>query len=187
MQEVLEKIREFADTAHGKQLRKYSPDRYIVHPVSVMEMCRRHTTDLPVLAAALLHDVLEDTPVTKSELHQFLLLVMDTKTAAQTLQLVVELTDIYTKALYPQWNRRKRKLKEAERIEKTSAAAQTVKYADIIDNCREIVEQDPDFAQVFLQECKSLLWVMPKGNAALYREAVDTVTNSLRQARAVDP
>ncbi|MBB1284809.1 HD domain-containing protein [Flavisolibacter sp. BT320] len=183
MEEVLEKIRDFADTAHGTQLRKYSPDRYIVHPVRVMKMCRRHTNDLSVLAAALLHDVLEDTPVTKSDLHQFLLGQMDVETAGKTVRLVVELTDIYTKAVYPRWNRRKRKLKEAERIQKTSGESQTVKYADIIDNCREIVTQDPDFAQVFLRECKSLLRVMPKGNESLYREAVETVNTGLQQVR----
>ena len=186
MESVLEKIRDYADTAHGTQLRKYSPDRYIVHPVRVMEMCRRHTEDLPILAAAILHDVLEDTPVTKSELHQFLLGVMDTEAAGKTIKLVVELTDIYTKDVYPRWNRRERKAKEAERIRKTSGDSQTVKYADIIDNCREIVQQDPDFAQVFLRECRGLLRVMPKGNEALYQEAVETVNNCLRQVKASD-
>lgn len=183
MEEVLEKVRDFADKAHGEQLRKYSPDRYIVHPVRVMEICRRHIDNLPVLAAALLHDVLEDTPVTRLKMHQFLTTVMREEEAAQTTQLVVELTDIYTKLAYPRWNRRKRKDKESARISKTSGESQTVKYADIIDNCREIVQQDPDFARVFLRECRALLRVMPKGNEALYQEAVATVNSCLQQVQ----
>ncbi|RYZ44990.1 MAG: HD domain-containing protein [Sphingobacteriales bacterium] len=184
MEGVLETVRDFADKAHGEQLRKYSPDRYIVHPVRVMEICRRHTNSLPVLAAALLHDVLEDTPVTKSQMQQFLTTVMSEEDAAETTSLVVELTDIYTKLAYPRWNRRKRKEKEAARIQATSSGSQTVKYADIIDNCREIVQQDPDFARVFLRECKALLRVMPKGDETLYTEAKKTVNACLQQVRS---
>jgi (p)ppGpp synthase/HD superfamily hydrolase len=182
MNAVLEKVRDYADRAHGTQQRKYSPDRYIVHPVRVMEMCSRFTDQLPILAAALLHDVLEDTPVTKEKLHQFLLTVMTEEEAKETTVLVVELTDVFTKEAHPRWNRKKRKMKEAERIQKTSGDSQTVKYADIIDNCREIVQHDPDFAKVFLRECKGLLKVMQKGNKELYNEAVETVNQCLQQA-----
>lgn len=183
MNEVLERIRDYADKAHGNQQRKYTPERYIVHPVRVMEICRQHTTALPVLAAALLHDVLEDTPVTEGELYQFLTTLMTKEDAGKTTQLVTELTDVYTKAFYPRWNRRKRKMKEAERIQKTSGESQTVKYADIIDNCREIVQHDPDFASVFLRECKGLLQVMPQGDPQLYQQAKDTVAQCLQQVR----
>lgn len=182
MEAVLEKVRDYADKAHGKQQRKYTPERYIVHPVRVMETCRKYTEKLPVLAAALLHDVLEDTPVSRQELHRFLLTVMVEDQASETTVLVVELTDVFTKAAHPRWNRKKRKLKEAERIRQTSGDSQTIKYADIIDNCREIVQHDPDFAVVFLRECKGLLRVMQKGNETLYRTAIDVVNNCLRQA-----
>ena len=181
MDTVLEQIKEFADKAHGDQKRKYTPERYIVHPIRVMEWCQRYTTSIPILAAALLHDVLEDTPVSKKELQDFLLSVLNEKEAQQTTQLVVELTDVYIKTNYPRWNRKKRKAKEAARIEQTSADAQTVKYADIIDNCREIVTHDPEFAVVFLRECKLLLQKMPKGDAALYKEATNMVEDSLQQ------
>jgi (p)ppGpp synthase/HD superfamily hydrolase len=32
-----------------------------------MEICSQYTNDIMILAAALLHDVLEDTPVTRNE------------------------------------------------------------------------------------------------------------------------
>ena len=83
---------------------------------------------------------------------------MTKEDASRTTSLVVELTDVYTKAAYPRWNRRKRKRKESERIQKTSSDSQTIKYADIIDNCKEIVEHDPDFAGLFLMECRFTAW-----------------------------
>jgi (p)ppGpp synthase/HD superfamily hydrolase len=179
MDAVLQQVKEFADTAHGDQTRKYTPERYIVHPVRVMQLCEKYTSNLPILAAALLHDVLEDTNTTKHEMHRFLSTVMNEESATQTMQLVVELTDVYTKAKFPRWNRRKRKRNEARRIEQTSANSQTVKYADIIDNCREIVVQDPEFAGLFLMECKMLLKKMPNGHAELYQEAMKTVDECL--------
>lgn len=181
MEEILEKVKDFADKAHGEQKRKYSSERYIVHPERVMKHCKQHTSSLPVLAAALLHDVLEDTPVKQKELQQFLCSVMSKEDAAKTTQLVEELTDVYTKTNYPRLNRRKRKQKEAGRIEKTSPESQTIKYADIIDNCKEIPTHDPEFAGLFLCECKMLLKRMPNGNKELLQKAVETVDNCLMQ------
>jgi (p)ppGpp synthase/HD superfamily hydrolase len=181
MEAVLERVKEFADKAHGEQLRKYSPDRYIVHLVRVMEICRQYISSLPILAAALLHDVLEDTKVTKNELNEFLISIMNQQEAEQTIKLVIELTDVYTKAKYPYWNRRKRRHKEALRIEHTSAESQTIKYADIIDNCSGIAKDDPEFAPLFLSECKMLLEKIVKGNADLYARAMETVRDSLNQ------
>lgn len=175
MEEILEKVKDFADKAHGEQKRKYSEDKYIVHPVRVMEICRPYAATLPVLAAALLHDVLEDTPVGKKDMHTFLSSVMEPKDAEETTRLVAELTDVYTKAKHPRWNRKKRKRKEADRIEQTSGDSQTVKYADIIDNCKEIVVRDPEFAGLFLFECKMLLTRIQKGNQELYQQAKETV------------
>jgi guanosine-3',5'-bis(diphosphate) 3'-pyrophosphohydrolase len=175
MEEVLQKVREFADTAHGEQMRKYTPDRYIVHPVRVMEICRLHSSSLAVLCAALLHDVLEDTPVNRTDIYEFLKTLMPEAEAHQAIELVVELTDVYTKAKFPKWNRKKRRAAEEERMSQTSPEAQTIKYADIMDNCREIVGHDPDFARVFLRECRNLLQVMMNGHPELYRQAKQTV------------
>ncbi|RYY82901.1 MAG: HD domain-containing protein, partial [Chitinophagaceae bacterium] len=64
MDPFLRQVLAFADNAHGGQLRKYSPDRYIVHPLRVMELLEARGAGRVQLAAALLHDVLEDTRVT---------------------------------------------------------------------------------------------------------------------------
>ena len=63
--DFLQSIEEFARKAHGDQQRKYEPGPYIIHLVRVKNICLEYVNDEAVAAAALLHDVLEDTPVTK--------------------------------------------------------------------------------------------------------------------------
>jgi (p)ppGpp synthase/HD superfamily hydrolase len=182
-EEILKRVEEFADNAHGDQQRKYTSERYIVHPVRVMKLCKEYTNDITLLAAALLHDVLEDTPITKEEMRDYLIDVMGVENGVRTVQLVEELTDVYVKDRYPDWNRRKRKRRESDRIEKTSSGSQTVKYADIIDNTVEIADKETDFARVFLFECKDLLKRMTKGSPQLYHRATKTVDDCILQLK----
>ncbi|HTG57181.1 MAG TPA: HD domain-containing protein [Niabella sp.] len=179
MDESLNKIIVFTDKAHGHQTRKYTPDRYIVHPVRVMQLCQVYTNQLPLLAAALLHDVLEDTTTTEADIHTFLLTLMPLAEANKTVQLVKELTDIYTKERYPLWNRHKRRTMEAARLADVSGDAQTIKYADIIDNSKEIIPNAPGFAHRFLTECKAILLLTTKGNAVLRQMALEHVNDGL--------
>lgn len=181
MEDLLKKIEQYADIAHGEQKRKYANDRYIVHPVRVMKICREYINELPVQAAALLHDVLEDTHVTERQLHEYLAKEMSKDDADKTIKLVVELTDVYIKDDYPKLNRRERKGKETERLAQISPEAQTIKYADIMDNSREIVQHDPDFARVFLNECRHLLKKIDKGNPALYKKTISAVEEALNE------
>ncbi len=184
MENVLQHVKDFANNAHGEQMRKYTPERYIVHPVRVMETCKKYTDDVCILSAALLHDVLEDTPVSENALREFLLTLMNTSMAERTLKLVIDLTDVYIKKDYPKLNRRNRKHKEMERLEKTSPDSQTIKYADIIDNTVEIVRHDPDFARVYLYECRANLRKLNKGNKELYNEAVGLVNQNILALKA---
>lgn len=182
MDKVLKAVRDFADKAHGDQTRKYSPDRYIVHPVRVMETVREYTGDVAMLAAALLHDVIEDTSVSQKELHEFLETVLDHDTANRTACYVAELTDVFTKAAYPHMNRRTRKSRELSRLAATSPESQTIKYADILDNAKDVVEHDPDFAKVFLQEYRSVLRVCNKGRRDLRDRAAALVEEGIEMS-----
>ena len=119
--ELIQSIEDFARQAHGNQQRKFEPGPYVIHLIRVKNICQEYTPDSAVLSAALLHDVLEDTEVNADELRQFLLTVTEQKTADNILHLVIDLTDIYTKSNYPQWNRRKRK-KNGSRAAFRSAA-----------------------------------------------------------------
>ncbi|HUM65644.1 MAG TPA: hypothetical protein PLV32_07365 [Chitinophagaceae bacterium] len=100
---------------------------------------------------------------------------MNDEDCIRTLKLVVELTDVYTKAQYPDLNRRQRKAKEFERLAGVSAQAQNIKYADIIDNSQDISNAEADFARIALHEYKTLVGVMVAGNTQLRRKAGETV------------
>jgi guanosine-3',5'-bis(diphosphate) 3'-pyrophosphohydrolase len=183
--DVLEKVTEFAREAHGEQMRKYGGDRYIVHPIRVMKLCRKYTDEIPVLAAALMHDVLEDTDVTAHEIDAFLSGIMSDAERKKTVKFVKELTDEFVKQNYPRLNRKIRKSKEADRLEKVSAEAQTIKYADIIDNANEIVSQDAGFGAVYLRECSVLLDKMDKGNKELYQLAQQTIMRGFDELKKI--
>ena len=112
MNKILEQVKDFAAAAHEGQRRKYADEAYIIHPVRVSEYCLRFTNNLSIAAAALLHDVLEDTTVTAQEMESFLMSTMSDGEARHTMRLVIDLTDVYTHAAYPHMNRRWRKEKE---------------------------------------------------------------------------
>ena len=183
MNETLDKIAAFADRSHGDQQRKYADEKYIHHPLRVMKACQDEGYPLTVLAAAILHDVLEDTATTPEEIRKFLLTVMSERDVDHTLMLVTELTDVYIKEDHPQMNRRKRKAREANRLEKVSAEAQTIKYADIMDNAKGMAENGADFAPVFLKECIKLLEKMRKGNEQLRANALQVVQTEMDQLK----
>jgi GTP diphosphokinase / guanosine-3',5'-bis(diphosphate) 3'-diphosphatase len=60
----------FAAEAHHRQMRKDRRTPYVVHPVAVLRILSSElaVTDPGILEAALLHDVLEDTPRRPAEL-----------------------------------------------------------------------------------------------------------------------
>ncbi len=66
---VLERAFEKASAAHDGQLRK-SGDPYITHPVAVAEILADLGLDANTLAAALLHDTVEDTNYSNQELRK---------------------------------------------------------------------------------------------------------------------
>jgi len=122
-----------------------------------------------------LHDVVEDTAVSNAAIVDFLQTLMPRPKALDIAKLVVELTDVYTKKDYPQLNRRQRKELEAKRLGEVSPDAQTIKYADIIDNYLDLLIHDPEFAGKFQAEGRALLKLMTKGNALLYEIAKETI------------
>ena len=66
---MLDEVLKFATMAHGDQKRKYTGEPYIVHPIAVSEIVKTvpHTDEM--IAAALLHDVVEDTPFTIDDIN----------------------------------------------------------------------------------------------------------------------
>src|SRR6202008_2844655 len=66
---LVERAFAFSEHAHQGQFRK-SGEPYITHPLAVASILSQWGLDAQGLAAALLHDVMEDTSVTKNELEK---------------------------------------------------------------------------------------------------------------------
>src|SRR5690606_31052242 len=129
---------------------------------------------------ALCHDLLEGTSCTYDELYQFLQSNSYSKEEAQKIcKVVEELTDVYVKEGYPQWNRKVRKGKEAERLSRISTLGQSIKYADMIDNTISIVENDRQFAKVYLREAVDIMDGMRKGNINLLMDCCYSLKKGL--------
>ena len=61
----------FAAKAHEGQFRKYTNEPYITHTMAVAEMLLEHGVEDPEMhAAALLHDVVEDTTYTSEDIEK---------------------------------------------------------------------------------------------------------------------
>ena len=77
---IVQRAYEVAEEAHRGQLRR-SGDPYITHPVAVAEILAELGMDEPTLAAALLHDTVEDTPIAleavRAEFGELVALVVD--------------------------------------------------------------------------------------------------------------
>ena len=145
-----------AASAHAGQVRKWTLEPYVEHPRSVAALVRTVPHTPAMVAAALLHDVLEDTTTTADELRE--------QVGDEVTQLVIELTD---QIGLERGNRATRKRLEAERLATVSAAAQTVKVADLIDNSRSIVAHDRGFARIYLAEKALLLSLLTKADDGL--------------------
>jgi guanosine-3',5'-bis(diphosphate) 3'-pyrophosphohydrolase len=177
---ILEQVKSFAASAHGDQRRKYSDEPYVYHVFRVMNTSYLYHNSLPVLAAALLHDVLEDTTTTEEELRTFLdKTIPHPDEAAEALKLVIELTDVYTKEAYPTLNRKERKKREHERLATISPDAQTIKYADIMDNVENVAANDPEFATTLIPEYADVLQQLTQGEQHLYRQVQQKVADCL--------
>ena len=152
MSSLVYKAQVFAMAAHGAigQKRKYTGEPYIVHPAEVVQILKTAgVTDPNMLAAAWLHDVVEDTAVTRQDVLSVFGPVVMT--------LVWQLTDVSTRA---DGNRERRKTLDRLHTELAHPEAKSVKLADLISNTRSIVMYDPNFARVFLKEKALLLEVL---------------------------
>jgi (p)ppGpp synthase/HD superfamily hydrolase len=65
---VIFKAIEFATKAHSGQYRKGTKIPYITHPLNVAKILIEYMCPEPVIVAGILHDTLEDTPVTFDEI-----------------------------------------------------------------------------------------------------------------------
>lgn len=162
MTDLIQRARDFATHAHQRidHRRKYSGQPYEMHLAAVAALVASVTDDPETIAAAWLHDVVEDTTVTFDDLRRAF--------GTPVQQLVEELTDTSRPS---QGNRAARKDIDRRHLGAASPRGQTVKLADLIDNCDDITRHDQRFARVYLQEMEALLAVLVRGDARLMQRA----------------
>jgi (p)ppGpp synthase/HD superfamily hydrolase len=161
--DLVHKAQVFAIAAHSAvgQKRKYTGEPYFVHPAEVARIVAGVSGSTPeMVAAAWLHDTVEDTGVTTTDIHM--------NFGPEVAVLVGWLTDV---SKPEDGNRAVRKAIDREHTARAPAEAQTVKLADLISNSKSIVEHDPAFAKTYLEEKRLMLEVMTKGDPTLMAEA----------------
>lgn len=168
--DLIERARVFTIAAHKAvgQRRKYSGDCYSIHPEEVAAMVAERGGTAEMIAASWLHDTVEDTHVTLDDIRAFF--------GEEIADLVYWLTDISKKE---DGNRRVRKAIDRAHLAKAPAKAQTIKYCDSILNTRDIAENDPKFAKVYLPEKMADLEAMDRGDPELRAFAINQVNEAL--------
>ena len=163
---TIKKAIEFATEAHGEQLRKYTGEPYVTHPIQVAKILNDNAENISQrqVVAAILHDVVEDTDVTLDDIRK--VFGPDVET------LVFWLTDV---SKPEDGNRKLRKELDRKHIAKAPVEAKTIKLADIIDNGSSITEHDSKFAKVFLEEKRLVLEVLKDGDKTLWNIANELV------------
>ena len=176
MSDLVPRAIQFATEAHQRidHRRKYSGQPYAVHLERVAKIVESVTDDQEMIAAAWLHDAVEDTPATINDIER--------EFGEHVAQLVRELTDISKPS---DGNRTIRKSIDRQHLSEASASGQTIKLADLIDNCKDITGHDPKFARVYLDEMSALLEVLTRADDGLMRRARKTLSNSLSQLNKV--
>lgn len=160
---------EFATKAHERigQKRKYTEEPYINHPMSVVEIVRSVPHDEEMLAAAWLHDTVEDTETPLEDI--------EAEFGTGVADLVSDLTYV-SKPL--DGDRKTRKAIDRQHTASASIRAKTIKLADLIDNSKSIRKHDPEFAVVYLEEKRLLLELLSDGDITLWWRAKDIVDGS---------
>ena len=157
---LINRARKFAIQAHGDQKRKYTGNPYWYHLRDVANIVR--TAGLPdeAIAAAWLHDTVEDTPVTIDQVKD--------EFGDHIANLVDQLTDV---SKPEDGNRAARKKIDREHYIGADPMAQSIKLADLINNTADITQNDPKFAKVYVAEKELLLPYLKKGNSKLFAYA----------------
>ena len=161
-----------AISAHDGQVRRYTGEPFVLHPIAVADTVFEFERDPLVLAAALLHDVVEDTEVTARDLAD--------RFPASVVRMVLSLTNPSDPK---DGDRAARKAVDHAHVARSEPRAQTIKYADIHHNVHSIARHDPAFAPTYLAEKASLIRRLDRGHPVLrrrVRESIDGLIGEMR-------
>lgn len=146
--DVLETAACIAVAAHKEQVRKTDSTPYVVHPFMVAFTLKSHNFSSEVIAAALVHDVLEDTDVTEA--------ILRGKLGDEVTDIVVAVTEDKDLA----WHDRKKKYIGS--VQNGSENVKAVSIADKIHNLESLLDgyaqQGPALWEKFSKGKKEKLW-----------------------------
>ncbi len=145
----IEKALIFATKAHEGQVRKYTGEPYIFHPMEVAGMMKNYVDDEDMLSAAILHDTVEDTDATIEDIER--------EFGGLVASYVAGLTDV---SKPEDGNRKARKDIDLQHIANQSLEVKVIKLFDLISNSKSIKKHDPKFWEVYKKEKLALLDVM---------------------------
>lgn len=145
---LTEKAARIAAIAHKKQLRKGEDIPYIVHPLMLALLLTAYKFPEPVIAAALVHDVLEDTDFPEAQLRKEL--------GEEVMTILASVTNDDSLP----WEEKKKKYIETVRAGGDGAKA--VATADKIHNAQSLLagaaRQGPDIWKNFNAGREKKLW-----------------------------
>lgn len=168
----------YAAEAHANQRRKgAAQEPYINHLIEVLDLVARATggEDEELLTAALLHDIVEDTPISADDLAAAF--------GARVARIVTENSDDMT---LPKDERRRQRIAA---MAHKSPEARIVKTADVISNLRAIAVSPPagwamDRRLGYLEGCRQLIAAGRGANAVIERLFDETAAEAERAIRS---
>ena len=132
--DVIQRAFEYANEKHKKQLRK-SGEPYIIHPLAVAEIVAEIGLDTDAIAAALLHDCLEDTDASFDEITRLF-----GRTVAELVEGVTKLTRVQYSTMEEQQMENLRKMFMAM---SKDIRVILIKISDRLHNMRTLEYQTP--------------------------------------------
>jgi GTP pyrophosphokinase len=141
--DYLRRAYELAESSHRGQLR-LSGEPYIIHPLEVAQSLARLNMDTVTIAAALLHDVVEDTGITLEELAA--------EFGDELARLVDGVTKISTIKKQTRYHRQVQTLRKMLIATIKDARVIIIKLADRLHNMRTIMFQAPEKQRLIASE-----------------------------------
>lgn len=162
--DLLMRAKAFAAHYHRGQVRKYTGEPYIVHCAEVADLVASAGLPTEAVAAAWLHDTVEDTDAT--------LPMIGREFGPAVYEHVFFLTDASKPS---DGNRAARKAIDRQHIASAPPLTKSIKVADLISNTRTITKYDPDFSKVYMKEKAKVLLFLSEADPFLYRQALKIV------------
>ena len=147
---------QFATKMHKGQVRKYTGEDYITHPVAVADLVEEYMDEngftedeiMDAMTIAVLHDTVEDTDATEEDIYQ--MYGADIATGVWFL----------TKCPDYVGNRATRKQLCEDRLALAPEIIKIIKTFDMYHNSLTLERDDPKFYEVFMVETARLLKAM---------------------------